>query len=149
VKRVVLYGVTALVLLVLAAEVYVRFSPLDPAVWHVDPTVTQPAPARNSALVSLSRVFPMTAAELAGRLVEVGLAEPGTRVLAGDASAGFVTLVQRSRVVGFPDVVTIRTWDVEGGAALTIWSRSRFGRYDWGVNRARIERWTKALEEAG
>jgi uncharacterized protein (DUF1499 family) len=146
---VVVYILTALVLLVLAAEVYVRFSPLDPVVWHVDPTVTEPAPARNSALVSLSRTFPMTAAELAGRVVEIGLAEPRTRVLAGEPAAGFVTLVQRSRVVGFPDLVTIRTRDVEGGAALTVWSRSRFGRYDWGVNRARIERWMKALEEAG
>jgi uncharacterized protein (DUF1499 family) len=139
--------VAAAVGLLLAAEVYVRFSPLDPVVWHVDPDGA--APSMNSALVSTSRVFPGTAAELAGRLAEIGLAEPGTRVLAREPAAGFVTLVQRSRVVGFPDVVTIRTRDVEGGAALTIWSRSRFGRYDWGVNRARIERWMGVLGEAG
>ena len=142
-----LYVVAALVLLVLAAEVYVRFAPLDPAVWHVDPAGA--VDSGNSVVVSLSRVFPMTAAELAGRLVEVALAEPGTRVLAGDAGQGFVTLVQRSRVVGFPDLVTIRARDVEGGAALTIWSRSRFGGYDWGVNRARIERWVRGIGEAG
>jgi uncharacterized protein (DUF1499 family) len=146
---VAVYLLTALIVLVVGAGAYVRFAPLDPAVWHVDPTVARPAPSRNSALVSPALVFPMTAAELAGRLVEIGLAEPRTRVLAGDAGQGFVTLVQRSGAMGYPDVITIRTLDAEGGASLTIWSRSRFGRYDWGVNRARVERWMKGLGEAG
>ncbi len=75
----------AAITLGLAGAAFIRLAPLDPAVWHVDPATVMAPDTRNSALVSLSRVFPMTAAELAGRLAAVGLAEPGTRVLAGDA----------------------------------------------------------------
>ncbi|MEL6267324.1 MAG: DUF1499 domain-containing protein, partial [Pseudomonadota bacterium] len=61
-------------------------------------------------------------------------------VVAGSAAEGFVTYVQTSRIVGFPDYVSART--VEGGIA--VWSRSRYGYSDLGVNRARVEDWLAA-----
>jgi uncharacterized protein (DUF1499 family) len=36
---------------------------------------------------------------------------------------------------------------MEGGAGLIIWSRARYGRGDFGVNRARVDAWLTALDQ--
>lgn len=57
--------------------------------------------------------------------------------------------VQRSRVMRFPDTVDVRILPAEGGAAsLAIYSRSQLGRWDFGVNRARVDRWMAAIAMA-
>lgn len=56
-----------------------------------------------------------------------------------------MTFVVRSRAFGFPDAISVRALPEGAGTTLAIWSRSRFGGYDWGVNRARVERWVAAL----
>ena len=53
--------------------------------------------------------------------------------------------VQRSRVIGFPDAISVSARPDGKGSRLSIWSRSRYGQYDFGVNRARVERWLAAL----
>jgi len=45
---------------------------------------------------------------------------------------------------GWPDYISVRAVAVEGGAALAVWSRSRYGYSDMGVNRARVGRWLAA-----
>ncbi len=62
--------------------------------------------------------------------------------------------MQRSRVFGFPDYLTVKAVAVdsnagEGGAGLIIWSRARYGRSDFGVNQARVEAWLAALDRGG
>ncbi len=64
-----------------------------------------------------------------------------------------ITYVQRSRVFGFPDCLTVKAVAIEStgeaGAGLIIWSRARYGRSDFGVNRARVEAWLAALDRGG
>ncbi len=60
-----------------------------------------------------------------------------------------ITYVQRSRVFGFPDYLTVKAVVMDGGAGLIIWSRARYGRSDFGVNRARVEAWLAALDRGG
>jgi uncharacterized protein (DUF1499 family) len=76
-------------------------------------------------------------------------------VVAGDPDSLMITYVQRSRVFGFPDYITVKAVATEStgegstvgsGAGLIIWSRARYGRSDFGVNRARVEAWLAALE---
>ncbi len=151
VKRVV-WLLVALIALAGAGALYVRSAESDPARWHVDPT-TRPSTGRpNEARVMpeppadvVSPVFAMTPAELAERLDAVIRAEPRTARLAGGPTDSFATYVQRSALVGFPDYVSVRAVPAEGGAALAMWSRSRFGYGDMGVNRARLARWMAAL----
>ena len=71
----------------------------------------------------------------------VAMAEPRVERLAGSPAEGRITWVQRSAVVGFPDYVTAEA----AGADRAIWSRSRYGRGDFGVNRARVKRWLARL----
>ena len=79
----------------------------------------------------------------------VARAEPRVQVLAGSVASGRITYVVRSRLVGFPDYLTVRALPAQGGGAtLAIFSRQRFGLKDMGVNRARVEAWLAALAAA-
>lgn len=133
----------------LAAGAYVRLAPMDPAVWHVDPERAVPDGRPNSWLVAAGGdaapiASPETPEATLARLDAAAMAEPGTERLAGSPEAGLVTWVQRSRLMGFPDAVSARAVADGAGSRLTIWSRSRFGHSDMGVNRARVERWLAA-----
>jgi uncharacterized protein (DUF1499 family) len=148
-----------IVLLAAAGMLYVRFAPLDAAAWHVDP-VTAPTPATPNSFRVLapgstpgpeemvSPVFAVPPAALLQAFDKMALSQPGTERLAGTADGqGFVTYVQRTALVAYPDYVSVRAVPVgDGQSALVILSRSRFGKSDLGVNRARITAWLEALD---
>ena len=98
-----------------------------------------------------TRLYPSSPRALLARFDAIARAQPRTRLLAGDPDSLMITYVQRSRVFGFPDYLTAKAVAVEsgtgeGGAGLIIWSRARYGRGDFGVNRARVEAWLALLD---
>jgi uncharacterized protein (DUF1499 family) len=134
----------------LAVAWQVRSAPVVVEDWHRDPMQVAPPPAANAVLLrpDTSPAAPRYArspVELAALFDAVALATPRVRRLAGSAEAGFVTYVQRSRVFGFPDFISVRFLPAEGGATLAIWSRARYGRSDLGVNGKRVAAWLEAL----
>lgn len=146
----------ALTVAALAALGYLYVNAADgaPADWHRDPLTAEGTGRPNEFRVAPpglrddavdSPVFAMTPGELAQAFDAVALAQPRTKRLAGDPAEGFVTYVQRTPLIGWPDYVSVRAVDAADGAALAIWSRSRFGYGDLGVNRARVEDWLAAL----
>jgi uncharacterized protein (DUF1499 family) len=52
-----------------------------------------------------------------------------------------MTYVVRSRIMGFPDAVSIRLVPLADGTRVEVFSRSRYGYSDMGVNAARVARW--------
>ena len=53
--------------------------------------------------------------------------------------------LQRSRLMSFPDTIDVRFIALSNDTAtLAVYSRSQIGRSDFGVNLARIRRWTDA-----
>jgi uncharacterized protein (DUF1499 family) len=57
-------------------------------------------------------------------------------------------LIQHSAALRFPDVVTVEF--VALGAdrsSLAVYSRARYGSYDFGVNRRRVLAWLKRLQQ--
>ncbi|MHA1559531.1 MAG: DUF1499 domain-containing protein [Alphaproteobacteria bacterium] len=57
--------------------------------------------------------------------------------------------VQRSRIFGFPDVITMQFVSTgEGASTLAIYSRSKYGRGDLGVNRRRVMRWLDLVRDS-
>ena len=60
-----------------------------------------------------------------------------------------VHYVVRSTLLNFPDLVTVQV-DADGPdrSTLAIWSRSVYGRSDFGVNRARTMAWLAALQQS-
>ncbi len=146
-------------LLAAGGMIYVRVAPLDPATWHVDPVTAPTPPTPNSFRVLApgatpgpeemsSPLFPVPPAQLMQAFDRMALAQPRTERLAGTADGqGFVTYVQRTPLVGYPDYVSVRAVPVgEGQSALVILSRSRFGKSDLGVNKARVAQWLDALD---
>ncbi|MBL4907022.1 MAG: DUF1499 domain-containing protein [Sneathiella sp.] len=56
--------------------------------------------------------------------------------------------VQYSKVIGFPDTITVRFMEVsESKSTLAIYSRSHYGYRDFGVNRKRVQAWMRQLQE--
>jgi uncharacterized protein (DUF1499 family) len=66
-----------------------------------------------------------------------------------EEAQGMLRFVQRSRILGFPDTIDVKVVPgAEGGAAVLLYSRSKLGRSDMGVNRERIARWIGLIETA-
>ncbi|MBI1239253.1 MAG: DUF1499 domain-containing protein [Alphaproteobacteria bacterium] len=73
-------------------------------------------------------------------------AQPRMTILAADSGARAIEAVQRSALFQFPDYVSVRIVPAEGGgASLAIYSRSKYGYSDLGVNKARVERLLAAI----
>ena len=138
----------ALILCILG---YIRFAPIAAEAWHVKPEDATRTGKPNDALwaeggdKSPLLIEGESLANVADRLDQIALAEPRTRVLAGAAGAGWVTYVQRSRLLAYPDMISVTLTETEKGTELRFFSRSKFGYSDWGVNAERLTRWTDKL----
>ena len=56
--------------------------------------------------------------------------------------------VVRSALINYPDLVTVQIHALDGThSTITVWSRSVYGRRDFGVNRERTEAWLAALPQ--
>jgi uncharacterized protein (DUF1499 family) len=54
--------------------------------------------------------------------------------------------IQRTELMRYPDSITVRFIPLaDGQSTLAIYSRSHYGRSDFGVNQARIRAWLAAL----
>ena len=72
------------------------------------------------------------------RIVPLGEALEGRRL----------TYIQHSVLFRFPDVVTVEFIPLgPDQSSLAIYSRSRYGQYDFGQNRNRVETWLADLEK--
>lgn len=137
-----LVGVAA----VLAAALWFRMAPMPAEVWHVEPAdVTPPASPNYDLRVGVrAPVFDAPLDIIAMRLDAVATAERAD-IIGGDAFTGHVTYVARSALMGYPDAVSVRLVPVQGGTRVEMFSRSRFGYSDMGVNTARLDRWIAAM----
>ena len=144
---------TALAFLALAGlALGMRLVGSDATAWHVDlARMVRPGTPNDflAATPGFTSAEPDSRLEREGRDPEaflravdrIAMAEQRTRRLAGSPAEGRITYVQRSRVFGFPDYITVEA----RGRDRAIWSRARFGRDDLGMNRARVERWLDRL----
>ena len=93
-----------------------------------------------------SPMFDISVDQLRQRWREVVAARPRVELLAEDGQQ--FDYVQRSARFRFPDIVTVRFISVSPSqSTLAIYSRSVYGKSDFGVNRQRIEAWLEILRE--
>ena len=137
-----------LLVVVAGAAVGIRLMPV-PVTLHVDPATVDPPASPNFVLrrgegaASLTASVAQTAAQL-----HVVILQDGGVLLAGDLAQGHASYVFRSRVFGFPDVLSVRLRDAgaterlaEGAITeIDVLSRAVLGYSDMGVNRARLDR---------
>lgn len=154
-RRLLRWLAATLILALAAGYAVVNLAGHDPARWHVDPAtialrgtpnewLAAPPGATAAAPHMETRPRPEPPETLLARFDAVARSRPRTRAIAGSVAEGMVTYVQRSAIIGFPDYITVKAVPVDGGAALIVYSRSRYGRGDFGVNRARVETWVEA-----
>jgi uncharacterized protein (DUF1499 family) len=157
-RSMLVWVLAALVLGFLGLAGYVRLAGDDTGLWHADPVTAPPTGNPNSWRVgpedegqpvdAPAPVFAIGAADLAAAIDAVALAEPRTVRLAGQPEDLWVTYVQRSRFMAFPDYVSVRVIPLgPERSTIAIYSRARYGQSDLGVNRARVEKWLAALAE--
>ena len=140
-----------------AGVVFVRLVGHDPARWHRDPATIELTGKPNEYLAAPpgsvealahaeTRVYPVSPRELLARFDAIVRAQPRAEKIAGSLDELMITYVQRSALVGFPDYITVRAIERPGGAGLIIFSRSRFGHGDFGVNQTRVDDWIAELD---
>ena len=132
----------ALLLAFAGFALWVRIAPTDPGVWHVEPASAPDPSTPNFARVD--RMTSLSPDETAAAITAQAQAE-GAGILAGDWP--HVTFIARTRLMAYPDFVSIRLNAVDGGTQVIAFSRSRFGYGDAGVNRARLRRWIGRLPQ--
>jgi hypothetical protein len=151
-----LLGLFAAACLIVLA--WIRLAPDDASEWHVDPLVAPTSGRANAWWVVTDGLgvespdgrapsYATSAVDLARSIEAFFLAQPSTSILAGSADHLWSTYVQRSRLFGFPDYISLRVVELDdGGSGIAVWSRSRYGHSDLGVNRGRVEKLLAALQ---
>lgn len=146
------YFVLVVIALAVLGLARIRLAGDDVAVWHVDPQAVTPTGTPNQFLMrdgtgdADSPVFAFEAVELARVFDEYVLSKPRVTRLVGEPEKLWMTYIQRSKWFGFPDYISVRVFPVTSEkAGLIIYSRSRYGGSDWGVNKARVDKWVAGL----
>ncbi len=127
---------------------YIRFAPTNVPAIHKDPAMAQSTGRPNSyrLIGDIAPVFEFSANELAKLVDDFIISQPHVMRLAGGVDGKLITYVQRSLIMGYPDYITIKVIPLGARQSkLEIFSRSRFGHSDRGVNKRRIDQWILAL----
>jgi uncharacterized protein (DUF1499 family) len=91
-------------------------------------------------------VFPVAPGQLWDRLLAAVGREPRISFHNQDKAALYLDFTQVSLLFRFPDRVSVQILAATGGATLAIYSRSKYGRSDLGVNAKRVKRLLAALQ---
>jgi uncharacterized protein (DUF1499 family) len=76
------------------------------------------------------------------------IAEPPAILVVFEFEHRRAVYIQRSPIFGFPDIVTVEFVALGPElSSLAVYSRSRYGGYDFAKNRKRVQRWLFRLQE--
>jgi len=93
-----------------------------------------------------SPVFEVPVAALKDAWSHMLANQPRIEVLGEDSGTNQIVVVQRSKLMHFPDTVTVAFVPLgEKRSTLYVYSRSTYGYSDLGVNAERIQGWLAAL----
>lgn len=91
-------------------------------------------------------VFDADADRLEAAVLAVAQRQPRVEQLGGDSVERAYEFVETTKGFGFPDHISVHVWPLpDGRSTLGIYSRSRYGWSDMGVNRRRVERWLAGI----
>lgn len=138
-----IFWLIVIALLVLLA--YLRVAPTDLARWHQK----APGEAMGETRGQNSMIWRVPAEDnLLRRYDAVIRQTPRTEQIAGSLADGQITYVTRSALMGYPDYTTLGLYG-DNPPYVEVYSRSRFGRSDLGVNAKRVAGWRAQVEAGG
>lgn len=95
-----------------------------------------------------SPVFPMPWERLREYWTEVISGEKRVETIVADPDERRFVYIQHSPTFRFPDIVTVEFVQLgPNRSSIAIYSRSRYGHYDFGKNRKRLGKWLALLEK--
>ena len=95
-----------------------------------------------------SPVFPMPWERLREYWTEVISGEKRVETIAADPDERRFVYIQHSPTFRFPDIITVEFVPLgPNRSSVAIYSRSRYGHYDFGKNRKRVGKWMSLLEK--
>ena len=94
----------------------------------------------------VSPTFDLSVEELRERWMTMIASQPRIETRKADDEAMQYEFIQRTKIMRFPDIITVRFISLEQRrSTLAVYSRSRYGRRDFGVNKDRVRAWLEAL----
>jgi uncharacterized protein (DUF1499 family) len=122
---------------------FVRFR----KIWKPNQCLALPAGFQAAEKSDLqSGVFQASAAQIREAWLEIARSQ--SRVSDIREEEGQIEAVQRTALVGFPDWITAMPVDLgEGRASICVFSRSKYGIRDMGVNEKRVRLWLSLLAQ--
>jgi len=156
-QRMAIYMILAIFLVIGAFYMRAVTAGHDPAEWPIDSlTIERPSSPNTYYVAPQSMVeervdleapiYAAPAAIMANAFDQYVVTQPNVISLARSANGLFSTYVQRTPTLKMPDYISVKFIDLEDGkSTLAIYSRSRFGYGDLGVNKARIGLWLQSL----
>jgi uncharacterized protein (DUF1499 family) len=101
-----------------------------------------------AAEATASPVFPMPWERLREYWTEVISGEKRVETIAADPDERRFVYIQHSPTFRFPDIITVEFVQLAPNrSSIAIYSRSRYGHYDFGKNRKRVGKWLALLEK--
>lgn len=92
-------------------------------------------------------IYDVPASELRDAIMHVVSHQPRVELRGMDEDAKAFEFVAYSSILGFKDFISVRVIPQgQARSTIAIYSRSKTGYYDFGVNRLRIEAWLEELE---
>ncbi len=97
---------------------------------------------------AISPVFPIPADQLKQKWSEVMANQPNIDPEVIDEGNETFTYIQRTLLIRYPDSITVQFLPLNTTTStLAIYSRSHYGKSDFGVNEKRIGKWLNALDQ--
>ena len=153
IRRVVFWAAGLALIAVFSLSAYLRLVPLEASRWHLAlDSSAAPGAGRCVETIQPQHNGARSACLLAGHPAEIiteintiALATPRTTRLAGTPEEGRITWISRTKLMGYPDVITAQGTATATGTRLDVFSRQVYGSGDWGVNAARLKDWLSRL----
>ena len=95
-----------------------------------------------------SPIYALTAADLSAKFLTSLQSETSLERVDDKSDPLRMRFIQRSRLMRYPDTIRIQFFAMgEKTSTLALYSQSQIGTSDFGVNRARLNRWLRRLSE--
>ena len=130
-----------------AAALWVRFAPASQDQFHIKPSDVQDVGLGQNYYMLGSSTFAQKPAQVldgqlsenAARIDQILTSELGGARFAGSLDDGWATYVFRTKWMGYPDYMSISLVSESEKTELSVFSRSRYGIRDFGVNKTRVQ----------
>jgi uncharacterized protein (DUF1499 family) len=101
-----------------------------------------------AATAAPSPVFALPADRLEQDWRQMLAGEPGVVIVADEPARHRLVVIQHTRLLRFPDIVTAEFVALDGDrSGVAVYSKSRYGSGDFGTNRRRVLAWLDRLRQ--